>query len=60
MNNRGVPNTTVEEKVRFYFEFDRVKHDLTYDTDDKVNKMSNAELLHAISDAIEERLGARQ
>jgi tRNA A37 N6-isopentenylltransferase MiaA len=59
-NSRGVPDTTVEDKVRFMWAWDNAKHDLGRDIDDEVNKMTNAELLQAISQAIEERLSDHQ
>ncbi len=59
MNTRaGLPFETLEDAVLFYPRFDCRKHDLAPDYDDyardRINEMTNAELLSAISEALEE------
>lgn len=60
MQLNEIPNSTVEEKVKFLPMFIAIKHSLTeipesY-THDKINEMSNVEFLAALSEAIEERI----
>ncbi len=62
MSNRyGVPQKTVQDKVRFPHAFADAKHGLAYRgqsqegyADEQINRMSNAEFLAALSEAIEE------
>jgi hypothetical protein len=54
----GLPQKTLEDRVRFYPMFDCMKHSLSPDaegfTDERLNSMSNVELLQAMSFALEE------
>ncbi|MHB8461958.1 MAG: hypothetical protein ACYDA1_04875 [Vulcanimicrobiaceae bacterium] len=53
-----IPNATIRERVRFGPIFDCQKHNLASDSDeyatDKIDAMSNSELLSEISNAMEE------
>jgi len=56
--NYGVPDETLQDKVRFRFAFDATKHGLAHDpqgyADEQINRMTNAEFLQELSEAIEE------
>lgn len=62
MGNRyGIPENTLQDKVRLLHVHDCVKHDLAAPgqspeeyADERINRMTNAEFLEALSDAIEE------
>lgn len=64
MNNRyNVPDTTLQDKVRFIFAHDAEKHGVqpngmsaTEWADKNIDKMSNSDFLAALSQALEERL----
>lgn len=60
LKNAGFDYHTVADKVRFCFLFDCTKHSLEPDAEqfaaDRVNEMTNSELLEKISEAIEDRI----
>lgn len=64
MSNRyNVPDTTLQDKVRFIFAHDAAKHGVQPNgmsaeewADKQIDKMSNSEFLATLSHALEERL----
>lgn len=67
MSNRyGVPDKTLQDKVRFMYAHDDAKHGLaskgqstTEYADEKINRLSNAELVELLSTGLEEILRDR-
>jgi hypothetical protein len=62
-NRYDVPDTTLQDKVRFFFAHDAAKHGVQPKgmspaewADKQIDKMSNSEFLAALSHGLEERL----
>jgi hypothetical protein len=56
-----IPDDTLQDKVRYSYVHDHLKHGIGLGgpenlADEKINQMSNAEFLEALSNALEERL----
>ncbi len=61
MKSDGIPNITLQDRMRFLWVFDGLKHDLMAKgqsaqqyADEKINALSQAEFLEAISEHLEE------